>query len=78
LELLLAFEAAKNALVHATERAQQAVAALLSAARPAQDELLRLEALAAEGRFGLPISRNAARFMVMRLREKRPPGMQTS
>ena len=66
MELLLAFEAAKNALVQAKERAQQAVTAMLSAARPAQDELLRLEALAAEDQFGLPISRNAARFMRLR------------
>jgi hypothetical protein len=56
----------KNALVQAKEWAQQAVTAKLSAARPAQDELLRLEALAAEGKFGLPISRNVARFMRVR------------
>ena len=49
LELMLAFEAAKNALAQAKERAQQAVTAKLSAARPAQDELLRLDALTAEG-----------------------------
>jgi hypothetical protein len=45
LKLLLACEAAKNALVQAKERAQQAVTAKLSAARLAQDELLWLEAL---------------------------------
>jgi hypothetical protein len=45
----MAFKAAKNALVHANERAQQAVAALLSAARLAQAALLRLEALVAKG-----------------------------
>jgi hypothetical protein len=45
MELLLAFEATKNALAQAKERAQQAVTAMLSAARPAQDELLRLDAL---------------------------------
>ena len=48
-ELLLEFEAAKSALGQAKERAQLAVTTLLSAARPAQDALLRLEALAAEG-----------------------------
>ena len=42
------------------------MAAMLSAIRPAQDELLRLEAIAAKGQFGLPISRNAARFMHLR------------
>jgi hypothetical protein len=54
LELLRAFEAAKNALVYAKERAQQGVTTVLSAARPAQDELLRLEALAVEGCWGGP------------------------
>ena len=49
LELLLAYEAAQNALAQAKERAQQAVTAKLSAARPAQDELLRLDVLTAEG-----------------------------
>ena len=62
LELMLAFEAAKNALAQAKERAQQAVTAKLSAARPAQDELLRLDALTAEGYWGIPISRNASLF----------------
>ena len=61
LELLLAFEAAKNALVHAKERAQQAVAAKLSAARPAQDEMLRLEAL---------LRRDPA------IRDRAPPGIE--
>ena len=56
LELMLAFEAANNALAQAKERAQQAVTAKLSAARPAQDEMLRLDALAAEGYWGILIS----------------------
>ena len=38
------------------------MAAKLSAARPAQDELLRLDALTAEGYWGIPISRNASLF----------------
>ena len=46
MELLLEFDVAKSALVQAEERAQLAGAALLSVARPAQDALLRLEALA--------------------------------
>ena len=62
LELMLAFEAAKNALAQAKERAQQAVTAKLSAARPAQDEMLRLDALAAEGYWGILISPNASLF----------------
>jgi hypothetical protein len=66
LELMLAFEVAKNALVQAKERAQQAMAALLSAARLVQDELLRLEALAAKGQWGLRILQNVAHFMRMR------------
>ena len=48
-ELILEFEAAKSTLGQAKQRAQLAVTTLLSAARPAQDALLRLEALAAEG-----------------------------
>ena len=66
LELMLAFEVAKNALVQAKERAQQAMAALLSAARLVQDELLRLEALAAKGQWGLRILQNVAHLMRMR------------
>jgi hypothetical protein len=65
-ELFLAFDAAKSALVQAEERAQLAVASLLSAARPAQDALLRLEALAAECYWGVPISPNAAHFMCLK------------
>jgi hypothetical protein len=63
MELLLAFEVAKNALAQAKERAQQAVTAMMSAARPAQDELLWLEALL---RRDLYFSRNVARFMRLR------------
>jgi hypothetical protein len=37
-----------------------AVAAKLSAARPAQDEMLRLDTLAAEGYWGILISPNAS------------------
>ena len=51
-ELFLAFDAAKSVLVQAEERAELAVASLLSAARPAQDALLRLEALVVEFYWG--------------------------
>ena len=73
MELLLAFEAAKNTLAQAKERAQQAVTAMLSAARPAQDELLRLDALLRRD----PAIRDRAPGSSCG-GEKRPPGRQTS